>query len=80
MAIDTAEKRQGISGVGRTYLRSKFPQTTPDEEWRHTTGHSYGGNALSPTVGGNRIMSSLANAGGLASYGGIAGKGGGLAG
>jgi len=56
MAIDTAEKRQGASGVGRTYLRSKFPQTTPDEEWRLTTGHAYGGNVLSPPVGTNRLL------------------------
>ncbi|MHC4705130.1 MAG: hypothetical protein ACYTFQ_31660 [Planctomycetota bacterium] len=79
MAIDSKEKRQGVIGVGRPYLRNKFPVATPDEQWRATSGLTYGGNALSPVVGG-RIMSSLARYGGLASHGGIAGKGGGLAG
>lgn len=47
MAIDTAEKRQNLTGVGRPYLRSQFPVATPDEEWRIATGNAYGGNALS---------------------------------
>ncbi len=46
MAIDTAEKRQNISGCGRPYMRSHFPVATPDEEWRIASGHAYGGNTL----------------------------------
>lgn len=47
MAIDTAEKRQNISGCGRPYMRSHFPVATPDEEWRIFSGNAYGGNTLS---------------------------------
>ena len=47
MAIDSKEKRQGITGVGRPYIRDKFPVATPDEEWRIFSGNAYGGNALS---------------------------------
>ena len=47
MAIDTTEKRYNIVGVGRPYLRTQFPQTTPDEEWRVAIGNAYSGNALS---------------------------------
>jgi hypothetical protein len=79
MAIDSKEKRAAVLGVGRPWMRDKFPVATPDEEWRISSGNAYGGNALSPIVGG-RIMSSLAAYGGLAAHGGIAGKGGGLAG
>ena len=79
MALDTAEKRQNLTGVGRPYMRSQFPIATPDEQWRVGIGNAYGGNALSPVVGG-RIMSSMAASGGLAGQGGIAGQGGGLAG
>ena len=78
MAIDSKEKRQNITGVGRPYIRDHFPIATPDEEWRVGVGNVYGGNPLVAVVG--RIMSSLARWGGLASKGGIAGKGGGLAG
>ena len=79
MAIDTKEKRAAVLGVARPWMRDKFPVATPDEEWRMSSGNAYGGNALSPVVGG-RIMSSLANGGGLAGHGGIAGISGGLAG
>ena len=48
MAIDSAEKRQNISGCGRPYMRSHFPVAAKDEEWRIASGHAYGGNALSP--------------------------------
>lgn len=80
MAIDSKEKRAAVLGVGRPWMRDKFPVATPDEEWRISSGNAYGGNALSGGGGGGRIMSSLAGAGGLASRGGIAGIGGGLAG
>ena len=47
MAIDSKEKRQGITGVGRPYIRDKFPVAAKDEEWRIFSGNAYGGNALS---------------------------------
>lgn len=47
MAIDSKEKRQGITGVGRPYIRDKFPVVAKDEEWRIFSGLAYGGNALS---------------------------------
>ena len=78
MAIDSLEKRAAIPGVGRPWMRGKLPGTV-DQEWRIASGNAYGGNALSPAVGG-RIMSSLALYGGLSGPGGLAGKGGGLAG
>jgi hypothetical protein len=47
MAIDSKEKRQAVLGVGRPWIRNKFPVATPDEEWRISSGNAYGGNALS---------------------------------
>lgn len=47
MAIDTAEKRQSVPGVGRVFLRSHFPIASPDEQWRIGSGLAYAGNALS---------------------------------
>lgn len=46
MAIDSAEKRQNVTGVGRPYMRSQFPIATPDQEWRVSVGLSYGGNTI----------------------------------
>ena len=51
MAIDTKEKRQAVIGVGRPWMRNKFPVATPDQEWRMSSGLTYGGNALSPGGG-----------------------------
>ena len=79
MAIDSGQKRGSIPGCGRPWLRTTAATGLFDEQWRLGVGNIYAGNALSPTVGG-RIMSSLVNAGGLSYSGGIAGKGGGLAG
>ena len=53
MAIDDKEKRASVIGVGRPWMRTKFPVATPDEEWRASSGNSYGGNALSPTLTSN---------------------------
>ena len=78
MALDSLEKRRNVPGVGRPYMRMQHPVATPDEQWRMAVGLAYGGNALSPVVGG-RVMSSLTAHGGLAGCGGIAGAGGGLA-
>ncbi len=47
MAIDSKEKRAAVLGVGRPWMRDKFPVATPDEEWRIASGNAYGGNALS---------------------------------
>ncbi len=47
MAIDTKEKRAAVLGVGRPWVRDKFPVATPDEEWRISSGNAYGGNPLS---------------------------------
>lgn len=52
MAIDTKEKRANVLGVGRPYIRNKFPVATPDEQWRISSGNAYGGNALSPAAAG----------------------------
>lgn len=79
MALDTAEKRQNAAGAGRVFMRTHFPVATPDEQWRIAGGIAYGGNALSPPVGGGSVLS-LAQHGGLANLGGLAGEGGGLAG
>ena len=47
MAIDSAEKRQNIAGCGRVFMRSHFPQATPDAEWRIAGGIAFGGNTIS---------------------------------
>ncbi len=52
MAIDSKEKRASALGVGRPWVRDKFPIATPDEEWRASSANSYGGNALSPVAAG----------------------------
>lgn len=53
MAIDSKEKRAAVLGVGRPWMRDKFPVATPDEEWRIASGNAYGGNALSPAAAGD---------------------------
>lgn len=50
MALDTKEKRANVVGIGRPYLRDKFPIATPDEQWRIASGNAYGGNALTPSA------------------------------
>lgn len=47
MALDSQEKRMAVVGIGRPWLRSKFPIAAPDEQWRSSSGLTYGGNALS---------------------------------
>jgi len=69
MAIDSKEKRAGVLGVGRPWMRDKFPVATPDEQWRIASGNAYGGNALSPPVGG-RIMGNIIGPSGLIGHGG----------
>lgn len=70
MAIDTKEKRAAVIGVGRPWMRDKFPVATPDEEWRISSGNAYGGNALSPTAPSGRIMGALIGTSGLIGHGG----------
>ncbi len=50
MAIDTKEKRASIIGVGRPWIRDKFPVSGKDAEWRASSGNTYGGNAFSAAV------------------------------
>ena len=50
MAIDDKEKRAAVIGVGRPFMRDKFPVAAPDQEWRMSSGLTYGGNALTPGV------------------------------
>lgn len=51
MALDTKEKRAAVLGVGRPWMRDKFPVATPDQEWRVSSGNAYGGNAIAaPTI------------------------------
>ena len=80
MALDDKEKRAAVLGVGRPWMRDKFPVATPDQEWRISSGNAYSGNALTPAGGGSHIRGPLAGIGGLAGHGGLAGKGGGIAG
>lgn len=82
MAIDTKFKRMNM-----LTFAAPFPwfhhfevDGAVDADDRAHLLHLYGGNALSAPGGSGRIMSSLTNHGGLASLGGIAGKGGGIAG
>lgn len=70
MAIDSKEKRAGVFGVGRPWQRSIFPVATPDEQWRIGVANAYGGNALSPPVGGGLFMGKLVGPSGLVGEGG----------
>lgn len=78
MAFDTQEKRMNAARVGRPWIRTRLAVGATDQQSRIETGHGYGGNALSPAVGGR--ISSLVASGGLAGKSGLAGFGGGLAG
>ena len=50
MAIDSKEKRASVIGVGRPYLRDKFPIASPDPQWRASSGLAYGAYIVSVTV------------------------------
>jgi hypothetical protein len=73
MAIDTKEKRAAVLGVARPWMRDKLPVETPDQEWRMVSGNAYGGNVLSPTVGGRVFC--IVGSGGLVGPGGMTGRG-----
>lgn len=78
MALDSKEKRAAVLGVGRPWMRDKFPVATPDEEWRISSGNAYGGNAL--TAAGGAAILNVIGSGGLVGAGLLAGNGGGLVG
>ena len=46
MALDTKEKRSSVFGVGRPWMRDKFPVATPDEQWRVGSGNAYNANTF----------------------------------
>ena len=50
MALNTKEKRAAVLGVGRPWMRDKFPVATPDQEWRISSGNAYGGNSIAAAV------------------------------
>jgi len=52
MAVDTQEKRMNAAVAGRAWLRQKLATGTFDEQARINIGLGYGGNALTPPVGG----------------------------
>lgn len=84
MAIDSEAKRWSMLAMASNPVRTHV--FNPDTSGlvsieKITTLLHYGGNAWDdPTPVTGRIMSSMAYRGGLASGGGIAGSGGGLAG
>ncbi len=49
MALDTQAKRMNAVGVGRPWLRSKFPGVK-DQAWRVASGNAYGGNEIAAPV------------------------------
>ncbi len=56
MALDSLEKRRNVVGVGRPWMRGGTTPGTNDEQKRAEIGNVYGGNALSPGVGTNRLL------------------------
>lgn len=43
MAIDTVNKRASIPGVGRPWMRSKWPDANKDQAWRAAVGNAWAG-------------------------------------
>jgi len=41
MALDTAQKRAAVPGVGRPWMRSISPDSGKGREWRSSVGLSY---------------------------------------
>lgn len=80
MAVDTKAKRMNMLSYANPLAWHQHFEVdgAVDADDRAHLLHLYGGNALSSPAGG-RIMFSLVGSGGLASKGGIAGQGGGLA-
>lgn len=46
MALDSFAKRASVPGVGRPWMRSQAPNSTPDVTWRASAGLAYGGNGI----------------------------------
>jgi len=56
MAIDSAQKRVGISGIP-FYGPGITPDATPDKFWRQTVAWGYGGIEAADVVSANRPIS-----------------------
>lgn len=58
MALDSAAKRQAVSGVGRPWMRGQFPSTGKGREWRSSVGLSYPVADFQSPAGGtvNRLL------------------------
>lgn len=41
MAIDSAQKRVSIGGVGRPFIRATWPDATKGGPWRASVGNTY---------------------------------------
>ena len=60
MAIDTAEKRKSISGIGGVPLIPGITNNAVrDGEWRQESGWSYSGIAANSPVGGSLLLRML---------------------
>ncbi len=44
--FSTRELRANVVGVGRPWMRDKYPVAAKDEEWRIASGLAYGANPL----------------------------------
>jgi hypothetical protein len=43
VAIDSAEKRKSVAGIGQWWFPSVFPNASLNQEWRQAVGHGYSG-------------------------------------
>ena len=78
--LDTRQKRESSWGIALSFLRVLPLADGSDADSEDERAHlAFMYNGI-PTPVGGRIMFSLAGPGGLVSMGGIAGRGGGLAG
>ena len=53
MAIDSSAKRSSAMGAAMPWMPLVNPDAAKGEDWRATVAFVYGGNALSPPVGGS---------------------------
>lgn len=61
MAVDTQEKRMAVLGMCIPWMGA-HPSGTVDEEERVSIAFAYGGNALSPPVGGTILPQMMQHA------------------
>lgn len=52
MPVNTKAKRMNAARVARPYLRTKLARGATSQSSRIASGNAYGGNTLSPPVGG----------------------------